>query len=238
MHVQARRIVLAVGLFAAGVSGVGCATTKQARDVTPDTGGAAILRGDEIALLQKNNVDGPLLKYKNPAARWSGYTKAIVMPVKFEKPEGASEEDLQNLQKMADTMHGFLAEQVAHVLEIVTEPGPDTLRIESVIYDAQNKKTALNFITGVFPVGVLVNLVVTAARGKPTFVGELSGELTITDATSGELLAANVDRRVGRKYQSAEFSGSGEAYDATEFWAKQTRYDICQWKAMTDCPTP
>jgi hypothetical protein len=226
-----------VPLFAVVILGAGCATTKQARSVEPPKGDASLL-GEDRALLQKGTENQPLLRYENPAADWSSYTKAIVTPARFEKPEGASASDLEDLQKLTDAMYAVLVEQLGHVVEIVTEPGPGTLRIDAAIYDAQKKQTGLNLISGALPVGIAVNAVVVAARGKSLAVGELSGEMKITDTMTGELIAAAVDRRVGRKYQSAAFQSWGEAYDAMEYWAKQTRHAICTRKGMADCPEP
>jgi len=222
-------------LVAACLSGNGCATTKQARSVTPQKGEASVV-GDDIALLQEGKDDQPLLIYETSSANWSGYSKVIIMPVKFAKPEGASASDLEDLQALTDRMHAALLHELGQVLEVVTEPGPGALRVETTLYDAQQKQAAGNLISGVLPVGFVVNGIVAAARGKSLFVGELSEEMKITDATSGKLIAEAVDRRVGRKYQSAEFTTWGEAYDAIDYWAKRVHSAICKRKGVTKCP--
>ena len=222
-------------LVAACLSGNGCATTKQARSVTPQKGEASVV-GDDIALLQKGKDDQPLLIYETSSANWSGYSKVIIMPVKFAKPDGASASDLEDLQALTDRMHAALVHELGQVLEVVTEAGPGALRLETSLYDAQKKQTAGNLISGVLPVGFVVNGIVAAARGKSLFVGELSEEMKITDAMSGKLIAEAVDRRVGRKYQSAEFTTWGEAYDAIDYWAKRVHSAICKRRGMTECP--
>ena len=120
----------------------------------------SVLGADGAPLLQEGKNDEPLLRYAN----WSGYTKATIMPVKFEKPEGASQDEVADLQKLADSMHAALARDLGQYLEIATEPGPDTLRVEATIYDAQKKNTVLNAFTGIFPVGIVVNAAVRSSR--------------------------------------------------------------------------
>jgi hypothetical protein len=66
----------------------------------------------------------------------------IIMPVKFAKPQGASASDLEDLQALTDRMHAALVHELGQVLEVVTEPGPGALRVETSLYDAQKKQTA------------------------------------------------------------------------------------------------
>ncbi len=232
-RISSLMVAMAACLLAAG-----CSTTKQARSVTPAEKGDAAILGDYGSLLQEGKDDESLLRYENPAVDWSKYTKAIIAPVKFEKPEDASPGDLEDLQKLADASQGLLIQEMGQVLEIVKEPGPGTFMVESALYNAQKKRTAMNFISGVMPIGMAVNLVTVAIRGKPLSVGELSGEMKVTDASTGQLVLAAVDRRVGRKYQPAEFKYWGEAYDAIEYWAKRARYVTCVRKGLPDCQEP
>jgi hypothetical protein len=231
------RVLTLLLAMTGGLFEVRC-TTKQARKVTPaETGDAAIL-GDYGALLKKGTGDEALLTYKNPNANWRGYNKLIIMPVKFEKPDKASESDLADLQKLADNAFLLMNQELGQDIAIVAEPGPDTLRVEMALYNAQKKRTAMNFISGVMPIGMAINVLAVGARGKPLGVGELSGEMKVTDAASGEILAAAVDRRVGRKYQSAQFKSWGEANDAIVYWSKRSRFVLCELRAMPPCVKP
>lgn len=232
-RIFALSLTMTVGFLEAG-----CATTKQARNVTPQTEGDSAVLGDYGALLQKGTGDEALLTYKNPAANWPAYTKIIIMPVKFQKPEKASEDELNDLQTLANNAQGLMNQQLGQDVQIVTEPGPNTLRMELALYNAGKKRVVMNFISGVAPIGMATNLAVGAARGKVLGVGELSAEMKVTDASTAELLAAAVDRRVGRKYQAAQFESWGEANDAIDYWAKRTRYVLCNLRAMPACVKP
>jgi len=67
MKNDAKWIAPILGLAAVFLSGNGCATTKQARSVTPQKGEASVV-GDDIALLQEGKDDQPLLIYETAFA--------------------------------------------------------------------------------------------------------------------------------------------------------------------------
>ena len=67
MKDDAKLISPILGLVAACLSGNACATTKQARRVTPQKGEASVV-GDDIALLQESKDDQPLLIYETAFA--------------------------------------------------------------------------------------------------------------------------------------------------------------------------
>jgi hypothetical protein len=82
----------------------------------------------------------------------------------------------------------------------------------------------------VIPVGILLSTTSEFVTGKPAFVGEATIEGKITDARTGQLLVAGIDRRVGGDEIEASVdswnsgpSGSGSGYVKSE--AKETAFD-------------
>ena len=57
------------------------------------------------------------------------------------------------------------------------------------------------------------------ALDTPALVGEASGEMKITDAASGEVLAAVVDRRLGSGKFEKSVSSWGDVYNIFEYWS-------------------
>ena len=53
-------------------------------------------------------------------------------------------------------------------------------------------------LSSLTPVGLVVNLVTYSDTGKQSGVGEVSMEMKVVDAMTGELMGAVVDRRVWR----------------------------------------
>ena len=74
--------------------------------------------------------------------------------------------------------------------------------------------------------------------GKPGFVGEASIEAKLTDAETGELLAAGVDRRSGGKRLKKGFGTWDDVNAIMRFWAKQAAYRLCLLRKDTNCVKP
>ena len=67
------------------------------------------------------------------------------------------------------------------------------------ILEAEASSPVRNVVSSVVPIGIGISAISGAATGKQTGVGEISAEFKVTDALTGELLGAAVDRRVGGK---------------------------------------
>jgi len=120
----------------------------------------------------------------------------------------------------------------------VPSPEAGALKVETAIYEADKSSPTMDFISTVMPIGLAVSIVKSAATGKPLNVGEISGEMKITDATTGQLIGAAVDRRVGGKSFSGMFTSWDDANQAMEYWAKKLRYALCTGRGNTACEKP
>ncbi len=61
----------------------------------------------------------------------------------------------------------------------------------------------------------------------------------LSDAETGRVLAAVVDRRVGGKKLEAEaFDTWGDVNEILEFWAKLARFRLCEARGSTNCVSP
>lgn len=226
---------LAIVMMAAGGLCLGgCADSKQARNV--DIGNTGIL-GD-YSMLKEGHADEGIRVYRNAHANWPGYTKIIIDPVLFQKPENASEKYLADLKRIAIEFFDRLHDQLSQDYQLVTEPGPGTIRIQTALFNAKEKSVGRNLVSSVVPIGVGISVLKDATTGKPTAVGEISVEAKVTDTRSGELLAAGIDRRVGQKYSSGTFDSWAEANEAVDYWAKQARFMLCKGRGGADCIAP
>lgn len=199
-----------------------CSTTKQARTVEPSG-----LVADPAILVSGGGREA-LRFYKNPAARWDCYTKVLVEPVDITALDRATGDEKIELRRIADRFDALLREEFGKDYEIVTSPEPDTIRVRAVITGAQKKMRGMNAVTTVAPVGIVASILKDATTGKPLFVGEISIETEITDAVSGAVLSAAVDRRVGQKYCAGFFDAWAEARHGITYWARKLRSDLCE----------
>ena len=117
-------------------------------------------------------------------------------------------------------------------------PLPGTIRIQMGIIDADHSKPVRNVLSSVMPIGIGVSLVKYAATGKPSAVGEITGEFKISDAMTGELLGAAIDKRVGGKDLKGIVDTWHNADAALQYWAQRARYVLCTGRGGTDCVKP
>lgn len=210
----------------------GCMTTRQERSVEPK--GFLV----DPAILSKGEDDQALYRYRNPAVDLKKYPKVILEPVKFYKPAQASPEELADLQQLANNFNQYLFRELAKDFFIMKEPEVGTLRIETAITEAGKSDPTMDFISTVLPIGLAVSVVKDFSTGKPASVGAISGELRITDAMTGELVAAAVDSRMGGKSLKGVFNSWSDADNAMEYWAMKLRYVLCREWGLKNCDKP
>ena len=185
-------------LFVFGLLG-GCAATKQARGV--DQSG---FLGDIYPKLHEGKEGEALLVYKPEHidhARAAQYTKILLDPVTIWRGEESKARGLSQgeLQAVADHFYSLLYVTFKEDYEMVQKPGPHTFRIQVAITKAEESMVVLDVVSTIVPQVRALSTIKGLATGKPAFVGEASVEAKISDAQTGKLLAAVVDRRVGGK---------------------------------------
>ncbi|MBF0552106.1 MAG: DUF3313 domain-containing protein [Deltaproteobacteria bacterium] len=209
----------------------GCEASKQARGVDEK------VTLVDPALLQEGKSGQALLRYVNPNIDVRRYTKVMLDPVVISTPEGASEADVADLQKLVSNGHIVMRQELSKDYQIVDRPGPGTMRIQAGLLNAQKSKP-VRLITSVTPIGAGVSLVKNFTTGKPTGVGEITGEIKITDAATGEIIGEAVDKRVGGKNPNEVFNTWADANHAIEFWAKKLRFFLCTERRGGNCTPP
>lgn len=210
----------------------GCMTTKQARDVESK---GYLVNPD---MLTKGEGDQALYVYRKPNVNMQSYRKVMIEPVKFFKPAKASPEEVADIQKLASNFNQYLYQELSKNYTIVTLPEAGVLKVETAILSADTSSPTMDFISTLLPIGLGVSLIKDFATGKPLNVGEISGEMKLTDAATGELFAAAADKRVGGKSFSGMFTSWDDANHAMEYWAKKLGYFMCMERGGTSCEKP
>jgi len=95
-----------------------------------------------------------------------------------------------------------------------------------------------NTLSSVMPIGIGLSVVKYAATGKQSGVGEITMEMKITDAVSGELLGAALDRRVGGKTPTGIVDTWYNADEGLKYWAKRLSFALCDMRGGTNCVKP
>jgi hypothetical protein len=224
-------VYVAVSIVVASLFG-GCASSKQARSVE----GKGFLV--DYSMLQKGKDDQALLRYQNPKANIAGYTKVMLDPVLIAKPAKATQEQMADLQKLATNFYVYLSTELGKDYTMVSTPEPGTLRVQAAITGAEKSNAVSNTLSSVLPIGIGVSLAKDFATGKPVGVGEATAEMKVTDASTGELLGAAVDRRVGGKNPDGIIDSWAGANSAMEYWAKRLSYVLCMERGSKECVKP
>lgn len=218
----------------------GCAPTKQARSVEPSG-----FLGDLYPSMHKGSEGEALLIYKNPAAAnipRGTYTKMWLDHAQVWGPPTTDPARQKEAQHVADLLYGLVYLKLSKDYEMVSEPGPNTLRLTAAITRADPAYVVLRAVSTIpAPMNALAlaTLLKNLGTGKPLFVGDASIEAKLFDARTGDILGAAADRRVGNKrLDAASFDSWNDVYQTLEIWSDMIRYRLCHERGGTDFVKP
>ena len=190
------------------------------------------------SILVKDSNDQSIYNYDNPKVKLRNYNKVIVEPVILSKAAELDSEEMENYQQLVNNAYVYLTEELKKDYRLVRTPEPGTLRIQMALIEADPSKPVRNLLTTVIPTDSAIDLVKFAATGKPMSVGEISGEFKITDASSGRLLGASLDRRIGKQALKGSWDSWDNTGEALKYWAQRARYVLCEKKIGPFCEKP
>lgn len=230
--VMSRTIMVPVLILMVSLSG--CASTQQARSVEQ----SGFL--EDYSILKEGKSDETLLVYKNPQADWKKYQKIILDPVTVwvGKDSQLSDVSAEDRQRMADLFWVKLHEALKTDYEIVQSPGPDVLRIQAAITEAETSNPVLDTVSSIVPQLRVLTGVKGVATGVSGFTGSASVEMKITDSSDKTLLAAAVDRRGGTKNLSGLTNSWNDVEESFRYWAEKVRWRACLLRGGDKCVEP
>jgi len=228
-----RLAISAVLIALVGMTAAGCAPSLQARKVDQDVLQTTVLVNPSI--LEKGKEGEALYRYQRPNVDWKQYTKIIMDPVIVYQEAALDAETRENYQTLANNAYAYFTKDLGKDFTLVTTPGPGTLRIQFAIVSAKKSAPVRNLLTTIVPVGMAISAVKYAATGEPMAVGEVTGEMRVTDSVTGELLGAALDKRVGGKQVRGVFTSWQDADSSLQYWAELTRYRLCIVRGALGC---
>ena len=150
-----RRIVglLAVCLL---LGAGGCAATQEAKSVEKSgfLGDYSMLKEGQRSAIKEGSEDQALWIYKNPAADWRKYTKIQLDPVTVwvnQKDSQLKDVPVEDRQRLAALLWSKLDEHLRNDYEMASNPGPDVMRIQAAITEAESSNAVLDTVTSVIP---------------------------------------------------------------------------------------
>ena len=133
-------------------------------------------------------------------------------------------------QNLVDFFSQQLHEQLAKKFQVVTQPGPGTLKLSVALTDAEAATPGLRSISMVVPQAHMISNLSYLATGSFPFVGGAQAEAKIADSVTGQTLAAAVDRRIGGGSMAAGFQWQwGDVENAITKWSEMIAEKLSSW---------
>lgn len=219
----------------------GCATTvesksdaaKAVESGAPMPPAVTSFFGDDALKLEPGPKSGAALVYLAPDAQWSKYTKIQLMPVEFwTSPD--SKVSSSDQQMLTTYMYNKLQENLAKNFTLVSQPGPDVMKLRVALMDADTATPGLRSVSIIVPQARILNGIQSLATGSYAFVGSAEGEMKATDSTTGALLAGAVDKRAGGMgIKGAASFRWGDAENAMDYWAEKISSRLLKLQGRT-----
>jgi len=219
---------IAVAGLALATLVAGCALTQQVpltdQNYCPFLGSAVC--GMLTPTNDKKEAD---LRYVNPSARWTQYSKVLIEPVTFwggdqTKLSAAEQRQLTNY------MYQALNQQLAQKFQVVDQPGPGVMAIQVALDDATAATPGLRSVSVIEPHARALATLKYLSTGTFPFVGSAQAEVKITDSVTGQVLAAAVSKRVGGgSPKAADQWEWGDAENAINYWAQLMTNRLASW---------
>jgi hypothetical protein len=177
--------------------------------------------GSDVSLLQPGQEGQAAMVYINPNVQWSQYSKIMLEPVEFWDSANStvSPSDQHVLTAYA---YNKLKEDLEKNFTIVDQGGPGVLVLQVALVNATAATPGLRSVSVVVPQLRVINLAQSLATGSYAFVGSAEAMMKATDAVSGQLLAAAIDKRAGGVALSSAAQWKwGDAENAIDYWAEK-----------------
>jgi hypothetical protein len=218
-----------------------CSTTQQVpikqTELQTETGNKCGLLGSDCNRLTAGQEGQAALRYLNPEASWTQYKQILIEPVTFWGSD-ATKVSAQDQQALVNYCQQVLREELGKKFQLTDQVGPGVMRLQVAIIDAEAATPGMRTVSMVVPQARTLNTLKYAATGTYAFVGGAEGEMKLTDAATGQLLAAAMDKRIGGgSLETAAQWKWGDAENAMKAWAVQLTERLSSWTSGVAKPS-
>lgn len=202
-------ILLPLLLLCAALS-AGCASTP-AGEAKPKYAG---FLSDYSKLQPVPNGDGAE-RYLDPNQNWKQYNKVMLDRIRVWYKNDADYKgiDPTELKALTDYFQNAIVKALGPNYPVVTKPGPDVLRVRVAITDLIPTKPEMSVVTLVVPYAAVADVASGGGTGSTPYLGQTAIEAEFLDSQTNRVVAAYVDRQVGKKYDVDLSQGVGSAVE-------------------------
>ncbi len=179
--------------------------------------------GDYYKNLGPGPEGGAKERWVKPGVDFSKYNKVMLDGVVFYFARDAEDKgiDPDLMKELSDAFNKQLVNALKDKYPIVTEAGPDVLRIKIALTGIKQSRPVLSGVTTVVPVGLAVSTIKKGAGGSWTGSGATSMEMMAIDTANKEVVVVARDEQTAAFTE--RFSKYGSADEAFKFWAGRIR---------------
>jgi hypothetical protein len=163
----------------------------------------------------------PKLMWIKPGVDHTKYKKVMVDYVIFAFAEDSEYKgiDANEMKSIGDGASLALVNALKKRLPVVSEPGPDVLRVRTAIIDLKQSSPAISAVTSVVPVGLAISVVKRGTTDSWAGSGAAAAEMMVLDSMTNEVLGAGEDQMAADFTE--RFSKWGSVEEAFEFWGER-----------------
>ena len=166
---------------------------------------------------------GAKMRWLEPGVDFGKYNKVMLDSVVFYLAEDSEYKGIDpvEMKELADACNLAIINALKDKYPIVTEPGPDVVRLKVALTGIKQSRPVLSAVTSVTPPGLAINLVKKGVTGAWTGSGATSAETMVIDSTTNRVIGVAQDEQTAGFTE--RFSKYGSAEEAFNFWAGRIR---------------
>ena len=171
--------------------------------------------------LEPGPKGGAKERWLKPGVDFSKYNKVMIDTVVFYYADDSEDKgiDVAQMEELTNAVNEALVEALKDRYPIVTEPGPDVVRLRIALTNVKKSKPVISAISSVVPVGIAASFIKKGVGGSWSGSGATSAELMALDSTTDDVIAVAVDTQTAGYFD--RFSKLGSAKEAFKFWAER-----------------
>lgn len=212
-----------------------------AMDGGPQRETSAILPAEIQVRLQPGEGDyAPDLVYIGERAHSGGYDKIMLDPIMYFAPLKAERRVAPgDRQTLANNFHILMGRELGKDYLLSLEPQRGTVRVQFAVLPSTREPVALDTVAMVARDDPEKGVVSEALTSPLTPGADLLVEAEWSDAVTGEILGATVDRHFGQgSFDGAAFKSWADVNRYLQAYAVLIRYRLCVFRGGDDCVPP
>ena len=178
--------------------------------------------------------------FVKPGVEGRSYDKVMIDPIIYfaalEAPRRISADDRQTL---LNNFHILMGREIGKDFLLAIEPQRGTVRVQFAVLSETTEPVGMDTVAMVAREDPNSQVVIDTLASPIEPGADLLVESLWTDAVTGEVLGATVDRHFGQKsFDGARFHSWAEVNRYLEAYAVLIRYRICRFQGGSDCQPP